>query len=198
VAPVFGEDDPLPSGTYEFHHAYEAPEDGAPFEYFVLARVEDRDGGVDFRIARITLTPRYRVTNYRTTVRLSSRCDAFYENENTFDIYQIVDGQTVRQWSWNPSNNFFGESQRFRLEGSGISRELTVEDGYVDVRLELIERDLWFDDHLMITQSLRAMLESERIERTISDQSNDCRVIVRWDREVQLIVPLPSGGPVFA
>jgi hypothetical protein len=64
AASLFGEDDPLPPGTYRFSHAYDEPEDKQPFEYIVLVRVEDKDGSVDFRVARITLTPRYRVTNY--------------------------------------------------------------------------------------------------------------------------------------
>jgi hypothetical protein len=195
LPPVFGEDDPLPPGTYKFRHAYEVSEDGKPFEYFVLLRVDDKNGGVDFRILKITLTPRYKVTNFRTTVRLVSRCDPIGESTSEFDIDQIVDGETVHRWHWEPSNSFFGESQRFRLEGSGVTRELTVEDGVVDVRLVLTETDLFFDERLMLSQSLSATQESERIERTVSDGS--CKVLVRYDREVKLIVPLPSGGPVF-
>jgi hypothetical protein len=196
IPTVFDEDDPLPPGTYKFRHAYEVSEDGRPFEYFVLLRVDDRDGGVDFRIIKVTLTPRYKVTNYRTTVRLLSRCDPIGESTSEFDIDQIVDGAIVNRWHWEPSNSFFGESQRFRLEGSGVARELTVADGFVDVRLVLTETDLFFDEHLVVNESISATQESERIERTVS--SGGCKVLVRYDREVQLIVPLPSGGPVFA
>lgn len=190
----FPGEDPLPPGTYRFHHAYAEPEDRQPFDYFVLVRVEDK-AGVDFRIRQIRLTPRYRVTNYRTRVRLAARCDSIFESTNEFDITQLVDGVPVNQWRWEPSNNFFGESQFFRLENSGVTRELTLADGFVSVVLELIERDPFFDEHLTLNQGLSATQNSERVERTIAD--GGCKVIAQYDREVQLILPLPSPGPTL-
>lgn len=192
--PTFNQHD-LPAGTYQLSHAYEEPEDRNPFDALVLVRVEDNSGGVDFRVRDITLTPRYRVTNYRTSVRLLSRCDSFFESSNEFVITQLVDGEPVKQWEWEPSNNFFGESQFFRLESSGISRELTLADGFVSVRLEFVEKDPFFDDHLTLSQAMRADQESELIERTIS--TGGCQVLARYDREVSLIVPLPSTGPTL-
>ena len=192
-----GTAEPLPEGTYRLSHAYAEPDDRLPFEFFVLVRVEDFQGSVDFRVRKITLTPRYRCTNYRTSVRLASQCDSIFESSNEFDITQIVDDQPVNQWHWEPSNNFFGESQFFRLEGSGVTRELTVADGLFNIRLEFVERDPVFDDHLATSQSFGARTETELVEREITTGGGGCKVIVRYDREIQLIVPLPRTGPTL-
>ncbi len=193
-----GLSEPLPQGTYRFSHAYAVSEDRNPFDYFVLLRVEDNTGGVDFRIRKITLTPRYRVTHYRTSVRLLSPCDFITENSNKFSITQLVEGEPVNQWLWEPSNNFFGESQFFRLEGSGVTRELTLADGAIDVSLVLIEEDFIFDDYLSLREQLRATQENELVERTITESGGGCSVLARYHREVTLIVPLPPNtGPTF-
>lgn len=189
---VFPPTQPLPPGTYRLHHAYAEPADRKPFDFFVLVRVDDASGP-DFRIQKITLTPRYRVTNFRTSVALDSQCDSIFESSNEFDITQLVGGQPVNQWRWEPSNNIIPDTL-FRLEGSLVSRELTVNDAEVDVFIDFIERDPLFDEHLGVNQSLHATQDSERIVRTIEDvDGGGCRVIVQWDRDVRLIVPLPPG-----
>lgn len=190
---VFPPRDPLPPGTYRLYHAYAEPEDRKPFTSFVLVRVDDANGP-DFRTLRITLTPRYRVTNYRTTVWLESPCDSIFESSNEFDITQLVDGVPVNQWRWEPSNNFF--PLPFRLEDSQISRELTLADPGVNVSLELFERDPIQDEFVRIFQNLSAAQESDRNQRTKSD--GGCKVTAQWDREVQLIVPLPPGPTLEA
>lgn len=192
--PLLGTE-PLPPGTYRFSHAYAEPEDRRPFFEIILVRVEDNTGGVDFRIRDITLTPRYRVTNYRTSVRLASGCDSIFESSNEFDVTQLVDGEPVNQWRWEPSNNFFGDEIFFRLEGSGVTRELTLADGTVSVVLDFIERDPFTDDHVSVNQSLSAWQNTELVER--SSTNDGCTVIARFDREVTLIVPLPRTHPTF-
>ena len=75
-----------------------------------------------------------------------------------------------------------------------MSWELTIADGIVNVRLELIETDLTFDEHNTVSQIFGAAQNSERIkQRTFGD----CEVFAQWDRDVQLIVPLPSQGPTL-
>jgi hypothetical protein len=182
--------EPLPPGTYRFHHAYAVPEDRKPFDFFVLVRVEDAQGP-DFRIRKITLTPRFRVTNFRTSVALDSQCDSIFESSNEFDITQLVDNVPVHQWRWEPSNNIIPDGL-FRLEGSLVSRELTLADLPVNVFINLIERDPFFDEHLSVNQTLHGSQSSERIQQVIEDSG--CRVFVQWDRDVQLIVPLPPQG----
>ena len=88
--PILPPQEPLPPGTYRFHHAYAEPSDKKPFDFFVLVRVEDANGP-DFRSQKITLTPRYRVTNFRTSVRLEDQCDSIFESSNEFDITQLVE-----------------------------------------------------------------------------------------------------------
>jgi hypothetical protein len=190
-------DPPLPPGTYQFHHAYDVSEDKKSFDHLVLLRVEDRDGDIDFRFQNITLTPRYKVTHYRVSVRLPAGCDPFWESENEFDITQLIDGETVNEWTWKPSNNFFSEALFYRLEGSAITRELTAEDPSVNVTLVFVEKDWFFDDGVTANMFLSINGESGLVEFTAG--ASGCKVIIRYDREIKLIVPLPSfGGGVFA
>jgi hypothetical protein len=193
--PVGPPQEPLPPGTYRVHHAYAEPEDRKPFDFFVVARVEDAEG-VDLRIRKVTLTPRYRVTNFRTSVTLESPCDSIFESSNEFDVTLFVDSAPVKQWRWEPSNNLF-PGPLFRLEGSIVSRELTVADPPLDVALQLIERDFHFHETLTVIQSLNALQVSERIERSVTPQGGgSCRVFVQWDRDVRLLVPLPAGPTI--
>ena len=200
IEAAIGQQSQLPLGTYKFNHAYAAPEDRHPFEQFVLIRVEDQSGGIDFCIRKITLTPRYRVTNYRTTLTLASKCDSWFESRSEFDITQYIDGAIANYWRWEPSEpgpfEVGVEEIPFRLEGSLVSRELTVADASVPVFLEIVEKDSRYDDSLPhIYQNLSAFDVSETIEREKEEEgSGGCKVKYRYDREVALIVPLPSFG----
>jgi hypothetical protein len=191
--------DPLPAGTYRLTHVYDAPDDRLPFEHYVLLRVQDWAGGDDIRIANVECTPRYRVTNYRTSVLLPGPCDLGGAT-NEFDIILFVDGTQRRRWHWEPSNNIFTLGPGYRLEGSQVSRELTVSDGYIGVSFVFTETDFGPDDHLRFDPALRATDDSEHVERRVKQVNGNCELIARYDREVSLMVPLPStgGGPVFA
>lgn len=191
----------LPAGTYKLSHAYAAPESGEPFVHFVLIRVEDASGGIDFCIRKITLTPRYRVTNYRTMLSLGSKCDSWFESRSEFDITLYVDQQVARTWRWEPeeSSSVTGtillDEIPVMLEGSLVSRELTVADGTVPVRLEIIERDPLVDEVLPhIRQDLRAPGGGGTMQGAVTESASGCSVNFRYDREVTLIVPLPSFG----
>jgi hypothetical protein len=192
------EDDPLPAGTYQLSHAYPEPDDRMPAVYYAVLRVHDWDGGEELNIARVEITPRYRCTNWRTRVRLTGPCDFQGESTNEFKITQSVDGIGVHDWDWEPSNNVFGESQSFLLEDSQISRDLTVADGYVAVDFVFRETDLGADDLLYFSAPLSATLDSESVSARVIQDPNalfgTCDLIVRFDREVTLIVPLPDSG----
>jgi hypothetical protein len=206
--PAFGEqDDPLPAGTYQLTHAYAEPEDRMPFEYYVLLRVQDWSGGEEINFVRIVLTPRYRITNYQTRVRLTGPCDPHWESTSEFDITQVVDGTKRRQWHWEPSNNFFSEAGFFLLENSHIFRELTLADGYVAVTFIFTETDPpWGSDTVLrFGANLSAVSSSESVSANVvewggGDLFGTCDLIARYDREVSLIVPLPENGQqvVFA
>jgi hypothetical protein len=193
-----GQESKVPPGTYQLSHAYAEPKDRKTFSHDVVVRVEDAAGGVDFCVRRIALTPRYRVTNYRTTLTLDldSPCESWFESRHEFIIYQYVDGEAVRRWEWYPEE--LEISPRFLsilLPGSQIARELTVEDGQLDVYLDITEVDPVYDENLRINQRLSATYDSELVEDTAkSEPAPSCELRYRWHREVTLIVPLPSAG----
>lgn len=199
---------PLPDGTYQLSHAYEVSKDGRPFEHTVLLRVDDTDGGVDFDVHRITLTPRYKVTNYPVTVRLKHGCDSQLESQNEFEIQQTVGGEVVNQWPWNPSNNFFGASQSFLLPGSGVTREFerppqSQGGGSESVTFEFVENDPLWDDVVRFRSKFgldSRGYEGYFTERIEGEASGDgCTILYSYSTEMELLVPLPDGdGAVFS
>jgi hypothetical protein len=188
---MVGQDNQLPPGTYKLSHAYAAPEDRKPFDHVVLIRVEDASGGVDFCLQQITLTPRYRVIQYRTRLNLESRCDSSFESQSEFDITLYVDQDAIATWRWEPGESVI-PSAEFVLEGSLVSRELTVADGTISLHFDIIERDPFFDDHVDIWTTLSANDVSERVSR--ETEGDGCTIRYSYDREVTLLVPLPSYG----
>jgi len=158
-------------------------------------------GGLDMGMATITLTPRYRVTNYRITISLASGCDSIFESENEFRIVlTVADPLTriVKEWRWNPiqiggTSGAIGSLEiPFVLEGSIVSRELIVADGYFQVLLNVLEEDPFSDDFLgSLDLSLSATQDSGTVEGL---GEGSCKVRYRYDKEVTLVVPLPSFG----
>jgi hypothetical protein len=198
IEAAVGQENQLPPGTYKLSHAYAEPEDRRTFTYPVTIRVDDVSGGVDFCIRLIALTPRYKVTNYRTTLTLDfdSSCDSWFESRNEFIIYQYVDGEAVQKWEWNPEElEISPPSLSLVLPGSQITRELTLADESVAVLLDITEVDPWYDENLCIYQDLSATYDSETVAGTATtNPPSGCELRYRWDREVTLIVPLPSAG----
>jgi hypothetical protein len=181
----------LPPGTYRLSHAYEAPEDRKSFEQLVLIRVEDHSGGVDFCLTQITLTPRYKVTQYRIGLNLESGCDSWPESWNEFDIVLLVDDERVNAWRWEPTQTLT-DGTVFVLDGSLISRELTVADGTVSVHLDVTEVDPISDDEWHLSKSFSALSNSDTMFGVM--EGDGCKVGYSYDLEVKLIVPLPSYG----
>jgi hypothetical protein len=199
VEAAVGHQDPLPAGTYRLSHAYAPSEDRKPFHRFALIRAEDESGGIDYCVRKITLTPRYRVTNYRTTLTLVSKCDSIFEEQSEFVITLSVSGEIVGYWEWKPNEssvtNVVLDEPSFVLEGSIVSRELTVADGSFPVRLEIVEDDPSYDETFgTIYQDLSATLDSAKVDFTAEASDVSCRVRYRYDREVTLIVPMPAYG----
>jgi hypothetical protein len=186
----------LPAGTYRLIHRYPEPEDRMPVEYFAILRVNDQDGGEEVDIARVVITPRYRVTNYQTRVRLTNPCD-LGGGECEFYIDQYFDDVWINHWHWEPSNNFFGDSQYFVLENSQVSRELTVTDTPVYVVFNLTEVDPGPDTHGRFITSLSAIGDSQRVSAEVGGQSalfGTFDIIATYDREISLIAPMPDSG----
>jgi hypothetical protein len=183
----------LPPGTYKLSHAYQEPQDKKPFNHVVIIRVEDAAGGVDFCVKQITLTPRYRVIQYRTRLNLESQCDSVFENTAEFDIRLSVDQQLVATWHWEPGQSII-PGDVIVLDGSLVSRELTAADPPVPIHFSITETDPIWDDHLSAFMSLSAHNVTESISRVTS--GDGCKVRYSHDREVTLIMPLPSYGQV--
>ena len=184
----------LPPGTFKLSHAYREPEDKKPFTHVVIIRVEDAAGGVDFCVQQITLTPRYRVIQYRTILNLESQCDSIFENTSEFDIRLTVDQQLVATWHWEPGQSIF-PGEFIMLDGSLVSRELTAADPPVQIHFAITERDPVWDDHLSASMTLSAHDVTERVSRVT--EGDGCKVRFSHDREVKLIVPLPPSGQVI-
>jgi hypothetical protein len=76
---------------------------------------------------------------------------------------------------------------------------MTVADLQVQAVINIIERDIVFDEALTsLQQHMNASLDSETVERETSSLGHDGKIRARYDREVRLIVPLPQKAPTFA
>ena len=186
-----GQQEQLPPGTFKLRHAYQEPQDKKPFNHIVVIRVEDAVGGVDFCVNQITLTPRYRVIQYRTRLNLESQCDSIFENTSEFDIRLTVDQQLVATWHWEPGQSII-PGDVIVLDGSLVSRELTAAGPPVQIHFSITETDPIWDDHLSASMSLSAFDVTESISRVT--EGDGCKVRYSHDREVTLIVPLPPPG----
>lgn len=194
-----GGPDPLPDGTYEIFHAYQEPENRQSFERHVTVRIEDNSGSIDQRSKTITLTPKYRMTVYRASVRLLSGCD-FGGSTSEFEITQHIQGEEVRRWEWKPSNNFFSESQFFLLPESQFSRIYELGGEIIYYSYDFREKDgfLNADDKGRHRGSLGMHTETGEIESDVAiadpNFGTGCKARIRYDVEVILLRPLPSVG----
>ncbi len=184
---------PLPPGTFKLSHAYAGPEDRKPFDMIVIIKVEDTAGAVDFCVNPITLTPRFKITHWRTRLNLESQCDSIFEAINEIDIRMTVDNALVNAWHWEASNSIFPTTP-IVLDGSIVIRELTLADPSVIVSFGVTEQDPIFDDHVSFTTTLHASQNSESISQV--NEGDGCKVRFTFDRDVKLIVPLPPSGQV--
>ena len=193
VEVAIGQQEQLPPGTFKLRHAYQEPEDKKPFTHVVIIRVEDAAGGVDFCVNQITVTPRYRVIQYRTRLNLESQCDSPFENTAEFDIRLTVDQHLVATWRWEPGQSIV-PGEVIVLDGSLVSRELTAADPPVQIHFSITEKDPVFDDHLSAFMTLSAHDVTESVSKVTS--GDGCKVRFSHDREVKLLVPLPPFGQV--
>ena len=190
---------PLPDGTYELFHAYAEPEERQTFERHVTVRIEDSAGRVDQRSTTLTITPKYRMTVYRASVRLLNGCD-FGGSTSEFEITQNVEGVETGRWEWEPSNNFFSDSQYFLLEDSHFARIYEVGGPNVYYNFKFREKDgfLNADDKGTHSKFLGFNTETGLVEQdvTVTDGNGfgSCKLRIRYDLEVTLIRPLPSVG----
>jgi hypothetical protein len=200
-----GPAEPLPQGTFEFFHAYALPEDRWPFDRTLLLHVESVGGSDDIRLKTVHLVPRFRVTHYRTYVRLLGPCD-LAGSTSELRIEQSVGGNAHGAWEWEPSNNFFSEGQYHVLDGSQLAVEVTTETNpnepeYTEpvvVRFDITEKDPGPDQHGSYSATIASynlgQSETVQVDRSVAKFVGSCKVRLRYDREVALIAELPSAG----
>ena len=137
----------------------------------------------------------YLVSNYPVSVRLVEPCDPSWEKTSEFDVTQWINtaegSELRRQWHWEPSNNFFGDSQYVRLEGSQIAAELTIDDSPVEFSFRFVETDPIENEVSLAQLRLSAYDETDEVEREINQS---CHLKIRYDREVTLVRKLPGSG----
>lgn len=199
---ILGQDDLLPKGTYQFSHTYNVSEDGKPFRKLVQVTVDSKNEPTDFRVQEIFLTPRYKINYYESTVYVKDDFD-FLEGSQNFDIYQRIDGELVGHWKWKPGKNL-GSEFGLRLEGSAISRELTVDD-WVNISYRIIEHDtLSQNDVVNISVYMHPDLNEDGnvpVDKTGTDvggELGDNTAGIRFQRSIQLIASQPNSSTVFA
>lgn len=198
-SPVLGTPNPLPDGTYEIFHAYESPEEKVAFERHITLRIQDHSGSIDQRSTTMTLTPKYSVNVYQTSVNLLDSCD-LGNGSAEFEITQTIDGVQTGFWEWTPSNNFFSEAQFQSLPGSQLRRIIELGGDRIYFSLNFREKDgfLNSDDKGSLTGRIRPTMTTGQIERIVevSDPNwgSSCRVKVRYYVEMEVYRPLPSIG----
>lgn len=198
LAPALNGTNPLPDGTYEVFHAYQSPEEKIAFEKHITLRIQDNTGTIDQRSTTITLTPKYSVNVYQTSVNLLEAAD-FGNGSAEFEITQTIDDQPTGFWEWYPSNNFFSDAQFTRLPGSQLRRVVELGGSSNLVHLNFIEKDgfLNADDEGLLRIRLTPYMTTGQIEKIIevSDPTfGSCRIKVRYYIEMNVYKPLPSIG----
>jgi hypothetical protein len=215
-----GGDDPLPVGTYEFHHAYELPPyefdpiTGVelPFRRTFLVHVESADGSDDFRLTTVRLVPRFRVVQYRAYLYLLDLCDLL-NAKSELRITQTVGDRVVNRWRWEPDSNFY--PVQTVLEGSQFSVEMSTETDHlsneytprIPVKFEFREIDPGpdaFGIHNQPILNFQIHLNTANVDHIVELSNvwsgSVCRIRIRYDRVAILIRNVPPPGsdwPVF-
>ncbi|MEL6661542.1 MAG: hypothetical protein AAFR33_00970 [Pseudomonadota bacterium] len=183
----------LPDGIYEFFHAYDEPEDRRPFERQILLRIVNADNRVELRQAPISLTPRYRITQYNAFVQLLKPVDATGSQAKIF-VTMVVDGEDYRSWTWRPSNSFISPALWAQLPESIIMREVSFDEGPVRIGFDFVDDDWIWDDKGDLSTSISYLTETGTFETNVDDGGLRNHVRLRVDRHVELIRPLPQAG----
>lgn len=198
LSPVADNADPLPDGTYEIFHAYEAPEEKVAFDRHITLRIQDNSRNIDQRSTTVTLNPKYTVNVYQTSVNLLDAADIGNGAAN-FEITQNVDGVQTGRWSWAPSNNFFSEGLYHRLPGSQFRRIYELGGETIFFTLDFLEKDgfLNSDDKGRLYGFITAYTPVGQMQKTIDVSDpiwGSCRVRIRYYIEMEVYRPLPSSG----
>lgn len=178
-------------GEFTLIHVYTEPEDKKAFERFVILKVSS-DGIQDLALKILTVVPRYRVTAHSFDFQPQQFEDMIGELSDEWEINLLPldsdDREESKRWEFSFPGSRVSPMPYYRLEGVVLQHELAEED-VKPYKLEFLEIDPFFDDHLFSTSiTLTAHDATERIHL-----GND-HVNLRYTKLVTLIVPLPAGN----
>jgi hypothetical protein len=204
TASLPGQPAPPPAGTFVFQHVYAAPSDGAAFTTRITVvtpnALEPKD---------ITITPRYRVTQYTLYFSPLNHCDTALEEYTEWTVkrfdHGVNNGPPAKQWDFDRKTHVLGEvgdlPPAFQpLPGSAASFDVSVADA-PRIAYQVIERDLLQNDlGNFATINMQPRLGIRSVVLKISDDGPDlnssCRVEIHADIDVRLLTPGLPTGPV--
>jgi hypothetical protein len=193
---------PTAAGTFVLQHVYSAPTAGTAFPARVSVVVTgrppiDRD---------ITITPRYRVTQYTLFFSPLNHCDTALEEYTEWIVGRSGGGGPDARWAFDRKTHVRGEVgdplPDFQpIPNSALSLEVTAADA-PRIVFGVIEVDPFIDDLAETdTIDLHPGLGSRPVVLHFADQgappeSSACRAEIRTDIDVRLLTPGLSTGPV--
>jgi hypothetical protein len=204
TASVPGHPAPNTSGTYVLQHRYAEPSDGAAFTRHVSVVVPGATVGRD-----ITITPRYRVSQYTLFFSPLNHCDTFLEEYTEWIVlrfdHELPTLPAAKRWDFDRKTHVLGEvgdpPPDFQpLPDSAVSFDVTVANA-PKISYQVIEADIGNDD-LGDTQTIdiQPRLGSRPVVLHFSADGfqggSDCRAEIRADIDVRLLTPGLPAGPV--
>jgi hypothetical protein len=204
TASVPGHPAPTPPGTFVFQHVYAAPSDGSAF----TKRVSVLAGGAVIR-RDITITPRYRVTQFTLFFSPLNHCDTFLEEYTEWIVRRFDHGLNVgpaaKVWEFDRKTHVLGEvgdlPPDFQpLPDSTVAFDVVAGDA-PKLDYQVIEDDLGNDDlgdYATVDMDPRLGSRSLvfRYRNDGEALDSDCRVDIRTDVDVRLLTPGLPAGPV--
>jgi hypothetical protein len=180
---------PQPLGVVVLQHVYTPPPSGAAFTANVTAQY-----GGDTSTVAVTVTPRFRVTQYAATFRPLTQCDTEPELYDEWLISRDGPPAAVRTWDFD----WIGQVP-YTLPDSVLSFDL-VAGADVQVGYTVTEHDLLVDDQGgQRTIDFDPALGSRSVRLTYYEFLPDvspCNVEIRADVNVTLLEPGLVRGPV--
>jgi hypothetical protein len=203
--PVTSTHVPAPApATFSFRHVYGAPADGSASIRTVTATVPG-----DVRTARVTVTPRYRVTQYTALFGPLVHCDTTPEIFTEWTVFEQPPSGAELRWDLTLETYYLtiNDGQFHRpdfhpLPGSAVSMDLVAGQA-PRVTYHAVEHDVLLDDELGdVAVNLDPRLGSRRLNLDMIGgdplDPGTCRAEVIADVDVRLLTPGADTGPVAA
>ncbi|CAN5798258.1 hypothetical protein BH23ACT12_BH23ACT12_15410 [soil metagenome] len=181
------------SGTVVMKHEYA---EGSGHQYTQIATVSvESNGASDFESRQVVVTPRYLVNQYGAFWSPLNHCDTDVETYTEWSINQRVDDLLTRNWREDrntgldtfPGAEIFSVDFR-RLEGSQVTREMTMGQAPVAVRYDVTELDEYFNDQAgSRTLELHPSMTAGPVSLRFS--GDGCQVEIKADVDSRILKP---------